>query len=425
MKNIKIFPKDWLQLHPYKQSTPVDSYYTGVANRIHEIMEKTELINSFEGDEAKQICIRMAAYFEDVISELGMWQAFITTYKKMYDKNLPFYTPDDHYYEDEVNFEDVRFLLWHYTQQYHGLRKGTFVSPDNPANEATAHFIYDLFCSEWTTAPENTRMKQLFEDETRYENQETYEPLLFWFHYNSYLFTDSNSELKDYTQALWNENRRSQEDLNNMIMDMHQRLAYTSKTALLAMTSPQWLALILPETHPDSKFFKEVAEDSLAVIPEEVKKENKEKYDQFIQASEGKVILYYQTAEELKSFITEKAGIIPADKFRMPKEWQGQKLAIYATPEEGVQVMSMDVDLIKDENNPSYNAERAAKQALAFFIVKHCSVYFLRDMVEKGMLADAQTKSLSSPERGKAIIQDNWQFLTRYFIREYTKEESI
>ena len=47
MKNIKIFPKDWLQLHPYKQSTPVDSYYTGIANRIYDIMEKTELVNSF------------------------------------------------------------------------------------------------------------------------------------------------------------------------------------------------------------------------------------------------------------------------------------------------------------------------------------------------------------------------------------------
>ena len=51
MKNIKIFPKDWLQLHPYKQSTPVDSYYTGIANRIYDIMEKTELVNSFEGEE--------------------------------------------------------------------------------------------------------------------------------------------------------------------------------------------------------------------------------------------------------------------------------------------------------------------------------------------------------------------------------------
>ena len=115
MKNIKIFPKDWLQLHPYKQSTPVDSYYTGIANRIYDIMEKTELVNSFEGEETKQICIRMAAYFEDVISGMGLWRAFILTHKELYGKYLPFYTPDDHYYDDEVNLEDVRFLLWHYT----------------------------------------------------------------------------------------------------------------------------------------------------------------------------------------------------------------------------------------------------------------------------------------------------------------------
>ena len=78
-----------------------------------------------------------------------------------------------------------------------------------------------------------------------------------------------------------------------------------------------------------------------------------------------------------------------------------------------------DVELIKDENNPFYDANRAAKQALSFFIVKHCSVYFLKELVDRGMLADAQTKSLTSPERGKAIIQDNWKFLSRYFIREY------
>ena len=73
MKNIKIFPKDWMQIHPYKQSTPIDSYYTSLANRIYGMMVETELINSFEPEDTKQICIRMAAYFEDVISGLGIW----------------------------------------------------------------------------------------------------------------------------------------------------------------------------------------------------------------------------------------------------------------------------------------------------------------------------------------------------------------
>ena len=66
--------------------------------------------------------------------------------------------------------EDVRFLLWHYTQQYHGWRKGTFVNPDNPANQAAANMIYKIFCDEWTTAPENERMQALFSKETRYDD---------------------------------------------------------------------------------------------------------------------------------------------------------------------------------------------------------------------------------------------------------------
>ena len=101
MKNIKIYPKDWLQLHPYKQSDPTDSYYTNIANRIYGMLEETRLAYSFEKDEVKQISIRMAAYFEDVISGLNIWRSFITEHKALYGKFLPFYTPDDHYYDDE------------------------------------------------------------------------------------------------------------------------------------------------------------------------------------------------------------------------------------------------------------------------------------------------------------------------------------
>ena len=421
MKNIKIFPKDWLQIHPYKQSNPVDSYYTGIANRIYDIMEQTELINSFEGDEAKQIAIRLAAYFEDVISELGIWRAFLLKSKEIYGKYFPFYMPDDYYYDDEVNAEDVRFLLWHYTQQYHGFRKGTFVSPDNYANKATALMIYKLFCDEWTTAPENPRMKRLFDVETRYENQEAYEPLLFWFHYSSYLCTDNNQTLTAYIQQLWKTQVKSQEALNDLIMNAHQQLAYTAKTAMLALTSPEWLALILPESHPDHAFFQEIAEGSKAVIPEEVKQENQKNYEKFCQAADGKLLLYFENGTDVKTFLTETTDIIAPEEFLMPREFGNNHLAVYATPQEGVQVIFNDVECLKDEQNPYYDAEIAAKEALSFFIMKHCSVYLMPELMKRGILADAQAKSLLGDERSKAIVQDNWEFLVRYFIREYTK----
>ena len=58
MKNTKIFPKDWLQLHPYKQSGPTDLYYTRIANQIHEMMEQTDLANSFEKEmSSRSVCV--------------------------------------------------------------------------------------------------------------------------------------------------------------------------------------------------------------------------------------------------------------------------------------------------------------------------------------------------------------------------------
>ena len=415
MKNIKIYPKDWLQLHPYKQSDPTDSYYTNIANRIYGMLEETRLAYSFEKDEVKQISIRMAAYFEDVISGLNIWRSFITEHKALYGKFLPFYTPDDHYYDDEVNYEDIRFLLWHYTQQYHGFHKGTFVSPDNAANGDTAKLIYQMFCDEWTTAPENERLQQLFAPETRYEDKDKYLNLLYWFHYQSYLFTDSLQELTDTVKEYW---EQAKEQNEQYIMAIHKALAHISKSAFLAYTSPKWLSLILPADHPDHSLFVKEGEEAQAFtepMSEESKKMLTEHFEKFTAAAEGKALLYFQNKREFLDFLT-KIGI---ETEGATGDTASRKFAVYATPSEGLQVLADGVEYIKDENNPFYNQKKAENQGLSFFMIRKCSPYLLRILEEKGMLADAQAKSLAGEERSKAIVHENWEFLMRYFLREY------
>lgn len=424
MKNIKIFPKEWLQLHPYKQSSSVDSYYTNVANRIYDIMTQTELSNSFEKKECKQVCIRMAAYFEDVISGIGIWRAFILKYNELYGKHLPFYTTDDHYYDDEVNLEDVRFLIWHYTQQYHGERKGAFVNPDNSVQEATARAIYQLFCDEWTTAPENEKMQALFSAETRYHNIDDYDKLLYWFHYEMYLFTDANIELAEAIKNYF----RQYLDLNKeqAILDLFESLAYSGKTPFLAFTSPEWLAFIMPETHPDHALFVKTVNEVRELISkqeEAIREINAGAYQKFKAAAGDKLLIYMSGKEEIKAYIEDKIGLEASVALQLPDSISYKKSALYATPKEGLQIMYQDVEYLKDEENPFYNAEAASQQALGYFIVRHCSVDLLKRLVERGMLADAQTRSLISPERGKSIIQDNWEFLTSYFQKEKITDE--
>ena len=415
MKNIKIYPKEWLHLHPYKQSVPTDLYYTNIANRIYDILEETHLANSFEKGEVMQISIRMAAYFEDVISGLNIWRSFITEHKAMYGKYLPFYTPDDHYYDDEVNYEDIRFLLWHYTQQYHGERKGTFVSPDNAANGDTASLIYRMFCDEWTTAPENERMQQLFAPETRYEDADKYNELLYWFHYQCYLFTDSHQKLTNAIKEYW---EMASEKKQEFILFAHDTMAHISKSAFLAYTSPKWLSLILPADHPDHSLFAEEGEKAQTfkeAISEESEKNLAEQFEKFTAVAEGKALLYFQNKQEFLDFLT-KIGL---DTEKSADDIVSRKFAIYATPSEGLQILTNGIEYIKDENNPFYDQKKAKEQGLSFFMIRQCSPYLLKILEEKGMLSDAQAKSLIGEERSKAIIHENADFLMRYFLREY------
>ncbi len=412
MKNIRIFPKDWLQIHPYTQSTPVDSYYTRIANRIYDILEATEMVNSFEKDEPVQIAIRLAGYFEDVISQTNIWRTFILGYKEKFGQYLPFYTTDDHYYDDEVNFEDIRLILWHFTQQYHGWKHGTFVNPDNPANEAASRLIYELFCEHWTTAPENEKMQKLFSVETRY-TPEKYKELLHWFHYSSYLFCDTNEELTDTVKDYLKQNPNGHGD----IMIIHDSLAHVARHHFLAYTSPYWLSKLIPAEHPDYEYFKQEGEKAQNFVDPkvlEMKDEMQEQYKKFKKEAKRKLLLYMTSKEEFREFLNKTLGLELEDiAGEIPEQF-----AVYATPEEGIKVLSYGVQFVKEKRNPFYNAEMAKQQALSFFIVKHCSLGLLKEMMNKGLLPDAQTKSLSSPERGKAIIQDNWQFLCQYFHKE-------
>lgn len=417
MKNIKLYPKEWLKLHPYQQSTPADLYYTQIANRIYDILEKTHLAYSFEKKDVKQISLRMAAYFEDVISGLNIWRSFIMEHKALFGKYLPFYTPDDHYYDDEANYEDIRFLLWHYTQQYHGAVKGTFVSPDNATNGETASLIYQLFCDEWTTAPENEKMQALFSPDTRYDDPDKYIELLSWFYFRSYLFTDSGQQLSDIAKAYW----KKGEDAGNreLLLTLHESLPQLAATPFLAYSSPKWLSLIMPADHPDHDLFVErgeLAQSSISrtKVNEETQKKANEEFGKFTAAAEGKPLVYFQNEQESLDFLAG-AGI-EAD--RLPKA-DRYRFALYATPNEGLQVLGENIECIKDENNPFYDQNKAESQAISFFMIDICKPYLLRILEERGMLADAQAKSLISEERSKAIVHENWEFMMRYFLREY------
>lgn len=246
----KIYPKEWLELHPYKQTDSTDLYYTGIANKLYSCLNKSVISDSFDDDDnIRYTSLCLAAWFEDVISQTGIWQAFTTECKKRYGSYLPFYSLDEDYYPDEINLEDIRFLLWHHIQYFRN--RDTIVNPENPGIELVAYDLYTILADEYETAPENRRMQEyLFDPFIGDESFFQYRGVLEWFHYHCYFNIENEDQFLDESEEIENSEGVTEENLNTLIYGTHTTLMLQGRRNLLSLTSPEWLACIA-KGHPE------------------------------------------------------------------------------------------------------------------------------------------------------------------------------
>lgn len=131
-----IYPKDWMEIHPYTLIQPSDAYFVGLANKLYAVCALDELPLLFR----KKMCLYIAAYLEDVISGLGCWKGFVREHTRLYGKPLPFYPVSSDYQSDEVNEEDICFLIWNTWEK--ALYKHAYINPeDERIKSKPQHFI--------------------------------------------------------------------------------------------------------------------------------------------------------------------------------------------------------------------------------------------------------------------------------------------
>ena len=253
----KIYPKEWLELHPYKQTSSVDQYYVGIANDIHEILYFSKVADAFEEEEnIRYTSLCLAAWFEDVISQTGIWQAFTAECRKRYGAYLPLYPIKDDYFPDEINPEDIRFLLWHHIQYL--CRGISVINPENPGIEQTAQKIYGLLAEEYETAPENEKMQEyLCHSVMGEEDFSRYREVLEWFHYCCYFNIGNTGQFLDETEQLLDNDDITPETTETLIYATRTSLTFKGRRNLLSLTSPEWLALI-GKAHPEHQLWGKV-----------------------------------------------------------------------------------------------------------------------------------------------------------------------
>ena len=111
MKPVPILMKQWLGANERTRVLPGDQWYLKFAASIFPLVQQSPLFK--ENDYVqKDATVSLCMYFQDVIAQTGGWKTFTESYYALYNTYLPFYRLSDSYIPDEINPEDIAFVLW-------------------------------------------------------------------------------------------------------------------------------------------------------------------------------------------------------------------------------------------------------------------------------------------------------------------------
>mgnify|MGYP001777227705 CR=1 FL=1 len=152
MKTTPIYMKRWLEANGRKRALPGDTWYLNFANEVLPLVAASPLFQDHAAGKAAQTALDTALYFQDAIAQAGGWKAFTARYRMLYGQPLPFYACND-YIDDEINRDDVCFLLW---KNLSGLHPSFHFLPPHEAFLMTlAGQLYDRMDSLFEEAPIN------------------------------------------------------------------------------------------------------------------------------------------------------------------------------------------------------------------------------------------------------------------------------
>lgn len=255
----RIYIKDWLELKPYEKQTATDSYYLNICNEVQRAI--TTNIQSFvlqrflDKDDIDFLACFLTSYLEDLISETNIWNSFVKTHKRLYKKQLPFYILDE-YYEEEINLQDLSFLIWYFLNT---VQEEKFISPFSEFIMETADKVMDVFDNAWEYAPENEYLKSFYRLD---ENEDDYyiaRNLIDRILFDTYLFyPDALLKLKEHELKIV-EDTEDEESVMMFLNENRDNTLHTTHTRLLSLTGKEWAAEILGNEHPLNNDFLNIS----------------------------------------------------------------------------------------------------------------------------------------------------------------------
>ena len=244
----------WLVLHPYSKPAQSDFYYLRLCNEVYGIIKEYEspaIIGLLNRDEMMRLACFIISYFEDVISGPGLWLAFTNQVRELYGRHIPFFDTDpDDYYPEEINMEDIQFLLWYFVSMVEYNK--TITSPYMFDEIELPYRLFDLLDREYDLAPENLKLKKFLSVGPE-DDLNALQERMGWIMADSWLLHFHGAELEELLREDHEDEggkELPEESMEMYLVDMISTFVLSSSTALLAMQGKEWLAHLLGREHP-------------------------------------------------------------------------------------------------------------------------------------------------------------------------------
>lgn len=401
---MEITIKDFMLMQPnYPKVVESDKYYMALGMHLARLWDNSHRFMSLPDDTRKKIVLAVMGYFQDIVADSGLWRAFVTMHKSLYGKPLPFYPLTDDYIEFELNPEDLRFIIW-YVIEGQTCDNG-LTSPFNPDIEWLANLFYKALDQVYVDAPTPVEYNVATGiDPDDIDDVNRIYALSKWLFYNSYLMphaakvaiSAAMTEARDIMQS-----KRHAEDRADRLSDLSDRTMLNNPTGPLSLTIGQWIELISSNKIPDAAT---PCTDS-AGTPHKF-------YTQFIKATGGKEIAFFNGYPALEQFLIEKMGWDDDPDGIFPNLRSCNNFVILANRAKGILVAPDVAHCIAHPDNSLYDKQQAAKDAYRLITdYGHTPMDLVRYLFANGLLPDAV---LPGDDTGRLLL-DNWDFLARLY----------
>ena len=228
--------------HPFGVSSPTDNDYVRIANAVFDMLRYVSFCAQRTDEEMKRMAIKLTLYFEDTVSEIGLWHSFVQKHQQLYGKPLPFYNVEKDYAPDEPHIEDIQLLLWDSTldDEY----SDTLVNPENEALAYAARTVYAYFMELFEDTPINDDLYDFFHEARFTDNFYDVRQVLKWYFFDCYL-TSGRFQESTFDEALDDQMDLCQGNRQVAQSAAEASIAFRYLIGPLALKPQEWLAALL------------------------------------------------------------------------------------------------------------------------------------------------------------------------------------